>query len=359
MLEVHEFVPTLMPNDAVGNHILGVTRALRESGVSAAIWAGAVHPQLSRTARRYHRFERSARSSRQECVLVYEAASFSCGLVDFLLSRPEPKVISYHNLTPAVFYAPYDGREATELQQAARELRALAAATRVAIAASEFNAADLRRLGVAEVHVVPPFLGPTLSARPDPQTLDQLRASRRGIDVLFVGRLAPHKGHAHLVRLVAALRAAVDPNARLLLVGAPGPPVYMHSLSRLAKRLAPGAVVLVGRVDDAQLAAYYAHADVFVCLSDHEGFGIPLIEAMRARVPVVAYDAGAVRETLGGAGVLVGTRDPTVLAEVVARVSQDADLRQQLIERQLQRAEELTAFPRVGRWLEALSKALG
>src|SRR5262249_4296217 len=237
--------------------------------------------------------------------------------------------------------------------------RHMAAHVKVALAASEFNAIDLREMGIPSVHVVPPFLPPSIAAQPDPKTLAALTAGRAGLHLLFVGRLTPHKGHIQLVRLLALVRAAIGPGARLFLVGSKGPAIYMHLLARHIDRLTPGAVVLTGPVSDAQLAAYYAQADMFICLSEHEGFGLPLIEAMRAQVPVIAYDAGAVGETVGGAGVLVRTVEPTVLAEVVARVATDKQLQGELRERRATRAAELEAFPRQQALMSALYEAVG
>lgn len=356
-LEVHQFVPALLPGDAVGNHVVATRRELAAEGVAASTWAGAIHPQLVREARSWNRFERSRPARGRRRVLLYQAASFSGGLADRLGRRDEPTVISYHNLTPPSYFAPYDGIAARELALAADELRRLAARTRVAIAASEFNAADLRGLGLERVHVVPPYLGRTIAASPDATILRALTGTHRGVDMVFVGRLTPNKGHAHLVRLLAVLRAGIDPHARLFLVGSPGPRLYVQWLERLIDRVAPDGVVLTGPVSEAGLAAHYRNADVFVCLSSHEGFGIPLVEAMRADVPVLAYDAGAVAETLGGAGVLVQTRRPTILAELVDRIARDPDLRAGLCRRQRERAAELEAFPRCRALLTALAEA--
>ena len=355
-LDVHQFVPSLLPRDAVGNHMLATRRELRRAGVGAAIWAGLVHPTLRRVARGYEEFPEVLPRERSS-VILYEVASWSGGVVEFLLDRPEPKLLSYHNLTPAVYFSPYEAETAAWIRMAQSELRRLCEGVRCAVAASEFNARDLRALGVEDVEVIPPHLGPCLRARPDAATLRRLRSERRGTELLFVGRLSPNKGHVHLIRLLSALRAAVDPGARLLLVGAPGPPAYVQALQRMTDRLAPGAVVLTGPVGERELAAYYAHADVFVCLSEHEGFCIPIVEAMRAGVPVVACAAGAVAETLGGAGAVVESRDPAALAEVVWRVARDGRLRAQLRERQLARARELEEFPRTPRLLAALRRA--
>src|SRR5207302_480099 len=191
-LSVDQFVPVLLPHDAVGNHTLEAHRALQQAGMSARIWAVSVHPQLARWGRSYRKFPRSAQGGGRR-ILLYQAASISGGIVELLLQRPEPKVINYHNLTPAEFYRPYEPATAQELEDAARELARLARQVRVAIADSEFNAADLRAMGVEDVRVVPPYLGHSVRADPDPAALAALEAGRRGIDLLFVGRLVPNK----------------------------------------------------------------------------------------------------------------------------------------------------------------------
>jgi glycosyltransferase involved in cell wall biosynthesis len=358
MVHVHQFVPCLLPQDAVGNHTMETHRALNDAGMAADIWAVAVHPELSAFGRPFGEFPRRATNRRERSVLLYQAASVSSGIADFVRRRPEPKVMSYHNLTPSSFYDLFDPPAAAGLREAAEEVRRLAEHVTTAIAASEFNAKDLRSIGVRDVHVVPPYLGKGCVPA-DPSTLAELQASKKGIDLLFVGRIVPNKAHLHLIRLMSVIRRLFDPGARLFLVGPPGPETYMCALTRVVDRLAPGAVIFTGPVSESELAAHYGQADVFVCMSEHEGFGIPLVEAMRNGVPVVAYDAGAVAETLGGAGVLLGTTDPMIVAEVVARVAHDASLRADLLHRQQKRTSEIEAFPRDETIVEILRKAAG
>ncbi|MCA1673886.1 MAG: glycosyltransferase family 4 protein, partial [Actinobacteria bacterium] len=163
---------------------------------------------------------------------------------------------------------------------------------------------------------------------------------------LSVGRVVPHKGHLHLLRTFAAVRAGVDPHARLFVVGAWGPDDYMRAVFRLRERLDLDGVVFTGSVSEATLASHYQEADLYLSQSEHEGFGLPLVEAMRNGKPVVAYDGGAVGETLNRSGVLLRTLDPAFTAEVIARVAGDEGLQAELVKGQNDRLTALEAESR-------------
>jgi glycosyltransferase involved in cell wall biosynthesis len=141
--------------------------------------------------------------------------------------------------------------------------------------------------------------------------------------------------------MLAYYRACVDPNARLVLVGAHrDQPQYHARLDALVKALhLEAAVTFAGAVSAAELVAYYRSASAFVSLSEHEGFGVPLLEAMHFDVPVVAYDAAAVGETVGDAGVLLKDRDLALAAEAVGLVLERRELRERLVAAGRQRLE--------------------
>jgi glycosyltransferase involved in cell wall biosynthesis len=139
-----------------------------------------------------------------------------------------------------------------------------------------------------------------------------------------VGRLAPNKAHHHTIAALFVARQEQDPGAGLTVVGSPTEPSYAAALRRYAAELGMAeAVEFVSGVTDDELAAHYRSADVLVMLSDHEGFGVPLVEAMGHGLPVVAFDAGAVSEVLGGAGVLLARKNPRHVASEVARILAD------------------------------------
>lgn len=343
---VQQFLPTLGYRDAVGTHTLVSRGVLRSSGIRGGIWVEEAHPPIARQARSYTHYPVSWRGRSGRDVLLYQASTGSHGMADFLCERREPKLLYYHNVTPAEFFEPYDAGGAMTLARGREELKRLAPRVRLAMANSDYSADELRRLGARDVRVVPPFLPPGLDASPNPDHAAWLRRTKEGIDVLFVGRVSPNKGHLHLLRAFGALRAAVEPKARLFVVGQPGPETYMREVFRVRERLGSAGVVFTGSVDASRLVAHYQEADVLCCLSEHEGFGLPLIEAMRAGLPVVAYDGGAVGETLGGAGVLLRTLDPPFVAEVVHRVATDARLREEILRGQAERVAALERVPR-------------
>jgi glycosyltransferase involved in cell wall biosynthesis len=154
-------------------------------------------------------------------------------------------------------------------------------------------------------------------------------------NIVFVGRIIPSKRIEDLLRAFAVLQRHVERRSRLLIVGDyRGHERYYTRLLELRAKLKLRDVVFTGRVEDDDLRAYYRIADVFLCLSEHEGYCVPLLEAMHFGVPVVAFDAGAVRETLAGGGVVLTERSPEVAAEAVGLLLQDVRARASVLRRQ-------------------------
>jgi glycosyltransferase involved in cell wall biosynthesis len=155
------------------------------------------------------------------------------------------------------------------------------------------------------------------------------------VNVLFVGRVIPNKRIDDLVRSFAVFQRWLRPRSRLLLVGdVRGFEAYRERLRELVRELGAEEVVFTGHVDDDELYAYYRVADAFLCLSEHEGFCVPLQEAMLFNLPVIAYDAGAVRETLRGGGLLLQDKRPDLVAELLDRVTRAGPLRRAVLESQ-------------------------
>jgi glycosyltransferase involved in cell wall biosynthesis len=346
VVAVHQVLPVFAPRDAIGNHTAAVRRCLRAAGIGGQIFAGEVVPGAPDDARTV-RHARPGRLAAAEPTLWLYHASTGSPVAEWFAELPGAKAIDYHNITPAEALEPWEPHIGVELRHGRRQLAELAGAAGWALADSAYNATELSGLGYPWTAVVPILLDPAQFAAvaPDPGILAGLRARKAaegGADWLFVSRLLPHKGQHDLVKALAAYRLAFDPAARLTLIGAAGSTRYAGALADFVADLGlRDAVTVSGSVPPTHLAAHFQVADVYVSASAHEGFGVPLVEAMAHDVPVVAYAATAVPETLDGAGVLVADRDPETLAAAVHRVVTDAGLQRALVGRGHRRLTEL------------------
>lgn len=243
-----------------------------------------------------------------------------------VLDLPQRKILLSHNVTPARWFWDYEAGIAVQCALGRRQLPEYAEKADVVAGVSLYNARELGSERTVPILFDPSPLGPApaLAALP-------ARDRREGPPtLLFVGRMAPHKRQDELIRLVAMLRAHRLPDARLVLVGEGMTPGYLAALERLAEELAPGAVDFRHGLTSAELAQAYADADVFVCLSEHEGFCIPLLEAFHVGTPIVTRPSGGIPEVAAGAALLVDDRDLAVTAELVALAVSDAELRADL-----------------------------
>jgi glycosyltransferase involved in cell wall biosynthesis len=340
-LRVDQYIPTFAPHDAIGNHTLQVRRALREAGYESDIWAEDVHPPLRREARPY--LEDLVRPGAGR-LLLYQSST-SSPMAAWLAGRArrgEVLLSNYHNITPSEYFARWEPSAAKSMDRAREELSALAPHVTLALADSAYNEADLVEVGYKSTAVCPLLVDLDEYQRPpDQATLSRLRRrrARSGANWLFVGRLAPNKCQHDVIGAFAVYRRVFDPGARLTLVGGATSFQYFRALQRLADELGLGeSLEFLSGVGEAELLAHWAVADVFVCLSEHEGFCIPLLEAMSLGVPVVAYAASAVPETLGGAGVLLEDKDLLAVAQAVAEVCRPGPDRERLVKAGRERA---------------------
>ena len=282
---VHQFTPNLEPG-AVGAHTLAVRDALRAAGHTSEIFTAEIDPAW---ADRGAHLLRDARARAD--VVVYQMAIGSV-VADAVLARDEPIVVNHHNLTPMRYIAGWQPVAAHGVAWGRGQLRELAARARLGIADSGYNELDLVEAGFTRTTVVPILFDfDVLDVAPAPAP-----ARTAAVTWLFVGRLAPNKAQHDIVKAFAAYRRFHNADARLHLVGGGREDAYARTLQRFIHALGlDDAVTLTGGVSPAELAAHYRAADVFVVCSEHEGFCVPLLEAMHYRVPDrrVRVDRGA------------------------------------------------------------------
>jgi glycosyltransferase involved in cell wall biosynthesis len=320
---VHHFVATYEPG-AVGGHIVELQRLCHDLGWESEVFTEHLRGLPGRDYRDY------ARMAKPDDVLVYHTAIGS-PVSDFVESRRERVLVDHHNLTPVQYFAPWEPGVVHGLAWGRAQLLSLAERTTLGIADSSYNESELREAGYRSTTVAPILFD---LAQLDGETDDGLAAQLRdggGATWLFVGRIAPNKAHQDLIKAFAAYRRAYDPDARLRIVGGSASDRYVDALRAFVSALQLDDVVtFAGSVSEAAKASHFAAADVYVNLSDHEGFCVPLLEAMRHGVPVVAYGVTAVPETLGAAGLCLRDKQPATVAAAVHRVLTDAPLRDAL-----------------------------
>jgi len=336
-MQVHQMVASLSHGDAISNEALRIQRILQRRGHQSEIYAESIHSAMRGKAHPLWDYQRV--SSPQNVLILH--FSIGAGVSSFAYRLPDRIMLIYHNITPARWFAPYQPRLARLCYQGRRELAAFVDHTRLALGVSEFNRAELDAMGFHPTGVLPLLLDPDqLFVPPNPSVLGMFDDDKTNL--LSVGRVIPNKRFEDLIKVFYFYWKFIEPKSRLLLVGEfRGFERYFDALTRLVDRLGLENVVFTGHVDTDDLAAYYRVADVFLSLSEHEGFCAPLIEAFRFGVPVMAFDAGAVPETLGGAGILVREKRFEEIAEMAHLLVRDRELRPRVIERQYRVLEGL------------------
>lgn len=352
---IHQLLAALSYGDAVSNDALAIQAHLRAAGFESDIFAEHTHSRLARRCRRLWEY-REVSSADTVCIFHFAIGS---GAGRMIHDAPDRLVTRYHNITPPEFFAEHLPHLARQCHQGRRELRAFGARTELALGVSEFNRRELEAAGFARTDVLPvPLDLDRFASGPRSPAVLRLYADGR-TNLLFVGRIIPNKKIEDLLRMFAVYQRSIEPASRLLLVGDHwGYEPYLLRLQELARALALEDVVFTGQVEDDELRAYYAASAAYVSMSEHEGFCVPLLEAMAFDRPVVAYDAGAVAETLGGAGVLIERKQPEILAELVHRVVADTALRRSVLEGQGRRLEALRRTDQRALVLEKLDPVL-
>ncbi len=352
---IHQMQVAAARENSIGNEVLALQAALWRWGYHSEIYAAEVAPSMRGQATH---FERYRPSPHDLLILHYSTGS---ELTDHVRTLEVPLVLVYHNVTPARFMTGLGTAEKERARRGREQLAGLREQTVLALARSDYSLQELRALGFERAQVLPVIVTDVLEkVSPDEKVLTRFDYGTGWDDLLFVGRVVPNKRQEDLIKLLYFYRQ-IEPRSRLFLVGSwSNTRRYAVWLRQLARRLGlADAVYLCGHVSIPALAAYYRLADAFVCMSEHEGFGIPLVEAMRLGVPIVAYASTAVPETMGGAGVLIREKRFPVVAELVHILLEDDAFRQRIIARQRTRARTFETQAVIAAFRASLEQAIG
>src|SRR4051812_9734967 len=340
-MRVHQVLSGAGPFDAVTNEALAFRRCFERWGWGGTDVAAALDPRMNGAVKPL-----AALSPARDDLLLIHYSAYA-PRVRGVLDLPQRKLLLSHNVTPPPRPQrrppptaprgrgrwPREPMTAVQCALGRTQMPDFVRACDAFAADSAFNAGELREAGAEDVAVLPVLADPR--ALGEPGAADPPGPPT----VLFVGRLMPHKRQDEVIRVFALYAREHAPDARLVLVGEPLTARYASELRALADAVAPGQVTFERSLSRAELAERFRSAHAFLCLSEHEGFCIPVLEALHFGLPVVARPAGAVPEVAGDAALLVDDADPAVVAELLHLAVSDGDLRAELRRRGAARVE--------------------
>ena len=349
---VNQWVPAAHKGDAIGDSARRVRGLLRELGHQSDLYAMTIDDDL-----RGDVIPWTDPGATRGDLTIFHFALVSPMTAAFA-KLDSGRVLQYHNVTPAHFFAGYDAAIFRLAMLGREDLESLVGHTDMAFGDSEYNRQELEDLGFTNTGVFPIAIDPgRITLAPRRPALEKVLRSEGWLNFLFVGRIVPNKKIEDHIKLAEHYKRYVDEQYRFIFVGkTDATPRYYAAIRALLERyrMPPGRFLFTGPVPDIDLAAYYRTASVYISLSEHEGFCVPLLEAMAADVPVLAYAAAAVPDTLGGAGVQFAPKDLEYAAELLGELAYNDALRTQVIARQRQRLADF-GDARIRKELERLT----
>ncbi len=336
MIRIDQLLAGFAEGDAISHEAVLLQEIFRSWGFQSDIF---VNPNFASPAMagKYRKLKEYTATREDICVYHHSIASES---EDFFRATPARKIMIYHNITPEEFFKPFDERIYNQLKTAREKLPQIAKFASAIWADSFFNASELIALGIKNVQILKlPFYQKQFSIPPDPNVLKKF-SGEKITTILFVGRIAPNKKIENLIEAFSYYHKTINPFSRLLLVGSyHALPKYMAALRMLIGDYDLPNVCFEGYASPAGLNAYYRVADLYLSTSQHEGYGLTLVEAMYAGLPVVARNTGGVQEAMDNAGVLFEDLTAAQLAELINLVLTDDELRAKIIASQKERIE--------------------
>lgn len=339
-MKVIQLIPNLRCGDAVGNDAIEIAKVISGMGYETGIYAKVIDKRIKESFARD--ISKLPRLSEKDVVILNHCTGSD--LTMKFQKMNGRKMMIYHNITPPNYFKEYDKGVAETLAEGYRQTRALADIVEYCMPVSEYNAADLRKMGYKCPMFIRPILIPFEDYKKEPSKDVMDRYSGDGYtNILFVGRIAPNKKQEDVISAFAYYQKHINERSRLFLVGGDsGLTRYSSALKKYVAALGAKNVIFTGHTPFSDILAYYKLSDLFLCMSEHEGFCVPLAEAMAFEKPVVAFAAAAIPDTLSGSGALVKDKDPVFVAMLMDRILTDSVLRMEIIKKQNERLKDFS-----------------
>lgn len=328
---VIQIVSSLNFGDAVGNDVIAIKNALKEKGYITEIFVESIHHKIAPGTAKY--LSKMPELNEND-IVIYHLAS-QCNISEMIKKMPCKKILRYHNITPPAFFGGYDSNAVKVTTKGLAQVRELAKHIDHCFAVSEFNKNDLISMGYNCSFTILPILiqFEDYAKKPNQNVIDKYSDGKKNF--LFVGRMAPNKKVEDVIKAFAYYKENYDKDARLFLVGSYNErDKYYQFLNKTISELKVKDVIFPGHINFDEILAYYTISDIFLCMSEHEGFCVPLVEAMYFKVPIIAYDSSAIASTLNGSGILLKEKSEKIVTEEINRILENDEFRLDLIEKQ-------------------------
>ena len=327
IVEIHQFSPSARVGDGITNGMLYFQTLLEELGFISKIYAENFDKELKDRVSHISKFDK--KKANQVLFIHY---SIYYDFEPFINQIKAKKFMIYHNITPAHFF-PKDSFLYQMCQRGREYLPEIKNFVEASICDSQLNAQELIELGYKDVRVIP-ILSDLDKIKNHPWNKELFDAKVEEFNIIFVGRIAKNKAQEDLIKVISYYRK-INPTVKLYLIGGTTDEGYRKYLEELIKENnLENNIVLTGKISNEDLYAYYRAANIFLCMSEHEGFGIPLIESFLFNLPVIAYNSSNIKYTLNGGGVLVHQKDYKKIAAMIELIRTNKSLKREILKTQ-------------------------
>lgn len=341
-MRVFQVLVTLSFGDAVSNDCFAIKQVLLDAGYTTAIYAENIDKRVKDShVKKYNSLPKLKASD----VVLYHLSTGS-EMNSKIMDLPCRKFVIYHNITPSQFFTSYNGTTARLCAMGHDETLKLKDTFEAGFCDSQFNLDQLRSYGYTCPLVVRPVLIPfeDYKKKPDQEVIEKMNEDKDTVkNVIFVGRIAPNKCQQDIISVAYAYKKLYDDKVRFILVGSSnGTEKYQNKLEFYSQLLELDNVEFTGQISFPAILAYYKTASAFLCLSEHEGFCVPVLEAMCFDVPVLAYNSTAVPETMGDSGIILEDKDPATAAAYLHELLLNESIRKEVIDGQRERLKRFS-----------------
>ena len=332
-MEINQFHSGTAFGDAITNQMLEIQKLILSEGYESKIYAQYIDDKLKNKILNIKEYK----GNKEDIMIIHHSMGFDG--FDDIIKLPNKKIMIYHNITPEKYVDNEYVKKYIRIGlNQAEEYRKY---VDYVIADSNYNRQELIKMGHKNIDVMPVQISIDRFDKIE-ENSNIINKHKNTTNILFVGRVVPNKCQEDVIATFANYFANFNSDSKLFIVGDLSMDFYVKRLENLCDSYGISEnVIFTGKVSEEDLKAYYSLADIFLCMSEHEGFGVPLLEAMKMSIPVIAYRSSAIAETMGGAGILVTEKKYLNIASLIDEIINDNELKNRLIENQHERIKKL------------------